>query len=246
MKTQPSSTRTTLYFCGSLTAMCAALALAASAPRALLDDCDIHVKTGQQLNISSDTTANCIHVEAGGYLYIAGAKLTLTGRGNHTTSIVDGCVVLAGSNSVLQIKKRDHTLSGTGFLIGQHNSALINDHPSNPGGLTIASGFTIEGALKTRLNLVNNGKVLANDPTAGADRLTIDTGTITGSGTFEVNTAGAFLQFSSGITANGLSGPFTVSNGTLDIRDDDVKTTGDLTQTSGKIDVDDGAMFTAG
>lgn len=245
MKTQRSNTTTALYLCGTLTGVLAALALAAPAPRALLDDCDIHVKAGQHRTISNNTSANCIHVEAGGYLYIASATLTLTGQGNHTTSIVDGCVVLTGSNSVLRIKKRDHTISGTGFLIGQHNSALIEGHPSNPGGLTVAAGFTIEGALKIALDLINNGKVRANDPTAGSDTLTIDSGTITGTGTFEVNTAGASLEFdATGVTATGLAADFSVSAGALDI-DTNVTTTGDLAFTGGKIDVQSGATFSA-
>lgn len=196
-----------------------------------------------------------MHVDA--VINIPADKALEIGNATNQTSDIDGDIVLQGSNSVLRFMF-DHTFqpktttTGVGQVIGQHNDALIEDDPDTARKLTITNGtgsqMIIQGALKVRLSeLANNSLVLANDGTSGSDRLTLDIGTFSGSGTYEVNTANAFLQFTSGITANGLTGPFTVSNGTLDIRDDDVKTDDDLTLSgSGKILVDDGAKFTAG
>ncbi len=174
-----------------------------------------------------------------------GGSLLLTGGG---TSLVDGLVVLEGLGARVTIRANGHTLAGTGSIIGEHNLATIDDDPVDSAELTVAPGFTIEGALRICLDLVNNGTVRANDATmAGSrDRLTLDSGRFTGSGVFDVNTAGASLKFdATGVTATGLGADFTVSSGTLDI-DENVCTAGDLTFTSGTIDVAAGKSFKAG
>ncbi len=171
-----------------------------------------------------------------------GGTLLLTGGG---TSLVDGLVVLEGLGSRARVRANGHTLAGTGSIIGEHNLATIDDDPVDSAELTVAPGFTIEGALRICLDLVNNGTVRANDATTpgSRDRLTLDSGRFTGSGVFEVNTAGAFLKFdATGVTATGLGTGFTLSAGTLDC-DANVTTTGNLSFTGGKIDVAGGVTF---
>ena len=204
-----------------LPAALAALVLVGAAPLVGSADCwQITADT----TVSQDRTESCIDVARGCTLTISGCTLTLDGSNGDSTSTINGTVVLADSSSTLRIKTNDHTMTGTGSIIGEHNSATIDDHPVNPGGLTLASGLTIRGALRIALDLVNNGTVLADDGTTegSRDRLLLDSGEYTGSGLFEVTRAiglnPVYLEFdATGVTATGLATGFTVSaNGTLD------------------------------
>lgn len=198
-----------------------------------------------------------VHVNAT-ITILAGHRLEVSNAADLVSNI-DGDIVLAGSGSTLRFMydhyvqaKTDDT--GTGQIIGEHNSAIIDDDPENARTLTIRerpSGdgdeMIIRGALTIQVSLVNDSRVLANDGTAEGtrDRLTLDSGTFTGSGTYEVNTPNAFLEFdAAGVTATGLATDFAVSNGTLDI-DVNVTTTGELTFTGGTITVEAGDTFRA-
>lgn len=204
------------------------------------------------LTISGTLTASCVKVRSGGKINIAsGGILILTG--NHgSTSRIDGDIFLQASSAVIEIKDNDHTFSGSGEIIGQANGAEIREKFGQTRQLTLDTDLTVRGALKFKLDLVNNGLVWADDATTAGSRDTLElfSGTFTGSGEWRVqrfrgvNTA--ILKFAAGITATGLTGDFTVrANTVLDI-DDSVTTTGDLTFDGGKIEVAPSKAFTAG
>ncbi len=232
-----------------LSAALAALALLVGTPRVVLAEC---WSITADVTLDRDKTVECVEIAYGCKLDLAGYTLTLGGNGGGTSTI-HGTLVLSQSTSKLRIKSNDHTMTGSGYLIGEHNSATIDDHPVYPGDLIVASGFTVAGAMQIDLDLVNNGRVLADDGTTDEDTrdtLLIASGTITGSGVWEVDKLlgayTAFLQFGSGVTsATGLTGNFAVSDGTLDIGQN-VCTTGDLTFTGGTIEVAAGKSFKAG
>jgi hypothetical protein len=153
-------------------------------------------------------------------------KLTLSG----SSSTINGDIYLKKSNSTLAFTTSNHTLSGSGKIVGEHNSAQITVAAEADPGISLTSEITIEGALwiegKAPTGMedvdgtfVNNGLVHAN---RANETLTIYRGTIEGScdGEFKVATSDAKLQFCSGvgdIEETNMGCTFTQSAGTFDI-----------------------------
>ena len=205
----------------------------------------LEVKSGENVEIAEDRTVECVTIAATGSLTIkTSITLTIAGTAGHSASTVDGTLVLEGADSTLKITQSDHTLNGQGELIAKSNTARVQI----TGNLVLTSEITIEGALQIRAGsgtFSNSGLVHANR-NATPWMLTLYSGTFDGAGEYRVSTnSSAVLGFRAGVTATGLTGQFTVSNGTLDI-DEDVTTTGDLVQTGGMIDVAPNKTFTAG
>lgn len=198
---------------------------------------------------SAPGTAKTLDMHDDAVINIPANKILEIGNANGQTSDIDGDIVLQTSSSKLRIMF-NHTFrpktenQSTGRVIGENNSAVIDDNTSTARTLTIAKfgttgEFIIKGALKIQLSLVNDSRVLADDASsASSNTLTIDDGTFeNGTGTYEVNTAGATLEFDeTGVTATDLTTDFVVSAGILDI-DTSVETDGDLDITGGKIEV---------
>ncbi len=183
------------------------------------------------------------------------SKLTIDGNGTALTSMiaVSAKLILETSTSVLEIKDDNHTMSGSGKIIGQDNEAVITDAASEK--LTIDTDLTVQGALKITLDMENNGTVRANDGSSGSrDTLELGGGeTFTGDGDWQAyrdGTAGtrvdAILKFASGVTATGLTGAFRVSAYSILDVDANVCTTGNLLFDGGTIDVAVGKSFKAG
>ncbi len=208
--------------------------------------CNICVGSGETFLISGGTvTADCIQVETGGTLEIlASSTLILTGPDR---SCVDGEVLLKGSGSILRFTTNHHTVSCSGKIKGESDTAeIVIDNVTLTGDVKITGRLRITGAG----DFTNEGSVTA-DRTNGTLDVQV-TGTIAdGSGaSWEVAAAGAMLRFVEEPAS--LQGDFTVSDGTLRAGDDvapgddiDVVTTGNLTHTGGKIiaGVDDSFTF---
>lgn len=190
------------------------------------------------------TGANTLEITSSDGLTINGTGLVdvdsgsgvviLSGGG--TSQTIGGTLNLALSGSTLSITS-SCTIDGSGFIDGDNNGALIEIAH----GVTFTNTANITGMLQitfafgaTTADFVNgtNGSVEANK--AGTLEINPNTHSA-GAGAFKVTTsASALLKFP--VAATGLSGPFTVSNGILDI-DANVATTGDLNFTGGKIAV---------
>lgn len=187
----------------------------------------------------------------GGIVEIAaGKKLTLDGDDTARTSTIaaGAFLYLRGNDSFLEIKDDNHTFSGSGRIVGQHNNAEVNRASTET--LTVDTNMTMSGAMQMKLSVVNNGKIIADDSRTSQDTLELFSGTFTGSGEYRAvqsfGTSDATMKFASGITATGLTGDFTLSvNSVMDV-DEDVCTTGDLTFDGGKIEVAPTKTFTAG
>lgn len=220
------------------------------------DDTDNAViPSGQTCNVNiAAAEADSVKVE--GTLNIpANTKLTLDGSTN-STSFVSGLgrIYLQGSASELNFTTTDQTISygsSPGEIIGLNDSAIISvDDDPNETLTELTNKITISGSLTIAVadaTFDNDGIVRADrNNGAGDQKLTCVTGTYTGSstGTYKVTASGSTLLFSSTITdaTTGLATNFEVVDGTLDI-DVDVSTTGDLSFTGGRIEVDDDAWF---
>ncbi len=233
---------------GPATPIAVVIAAVALAPQAYAAcDCDtspcgLCVELGTKYTVRGSESYNCIEVETGAIVNINGT-LTLTGP---ETSCVDGWVLLDTGSSVLAFTTHSHTVSGSGTIRGQNNSARIH----------IACGVTFTNDVKIvgRLRMTGSGD-FTNDGSVSADDTngTLDvqvTGTIDdepGAG-WKVTSPGAILRFLEEPAC--LQGDFTVTNGSLRAGDDavddiDVVTSGDLTHTGGKIraGVDDSFTF---
>ena len=214
------------------------------------------IRVGHEIDVASeDANQSVDHMDVYGRLDIeVGRTLTIDGSDNATTR-VDGTINLEGASSRLLFTKpgaNNHTIgfdNTQGTIAGASNTASITIGTGNP---TVTNKVIIAGALEIRAasgKLTNDtgGFVRANR-SASPWTLTLYDGTFDGAGTYEVSTNSlAALSFRAGVTATGLSGPFTVSNGTLKIHED-VTTTGDLTQTGGTINAaaNPSKTFTAG
>ena len=210
------------------------------------------VQIGHIVDVTGNEAADTLDVTSSGVLNIQANKtLTLDNDDAPTDhSLIDGTVNLEGDLSVLEFIDTDHTIdfvSTKGTIAGASNTASISIGTGNP---TVTNKVIIEGALEIRAasgKLTNDtgGFVRANR-SATPWTLTLYDGTFDGAGTYEVSTnSSAVLKFRAGVTATGLTGAVTVSNGTLEV-DANVTTTGNVVQTGGTIDVDDGDTFTAG
>lgn len=195
----------------------------------------------------------------GGRVNIAtGKKLTLDGNGSaQTSTFADGSRVrLMGASSAIEIKDDNHTFdaaSGAEGVIGESNSAEIREASGQTRQLTLNDSDTImKGAMRIKLNLVNNGMVVADDGTSSGSRDTLEfySGTFTGSGQFVAHRATggspAILKVGAGVTATAPTGPVKVfANSVIDV-DEDFSTSGDLDFQGGSIDVAPSKSFTAG
>ena len=163
--------------------------------------------------------------------------LTLKGPGSST---VDGVVRLLDPVSILAFTTRDHTVTGSGEIDGQSNSA----HIRIASGKTLTSNVDITGRLTVSGagTFINDGAVIANDPNGTIEMATTTIDDTAGAGRWQVTLSStARLLFS--VEPAALAGDFTVSNGTLRAGIDpaapgddiDVDTTGCLTHTGGKI-----------
>lgn len=225
----------------------AVFAIAAAPARA----CGVSVSGTLTLTGATFTT-DCIAVQAAGRIYIgSGATLVLTGRAG-CTSTIDGKVILQTASSALEIKTCDHLFTGSGEIVGRSNSATIRQAAGQTRQLTIDRKLTVRGALKFKIDLVNNGLVWADDGIAAGSRDTIElySGTFTGSGEWRVRryngTHIATLKIASGAVATALAGPIAVGGSALLDIDEDLTTSGDLDFTGGTIEVAPGKAFTAG
>ena len=204
------------------------------------------------LTISGTLTTSCVKVRSGGKINIAsGGTLVLTGN-RGSTSRIDGDIFLQASSAVIEIKDNDHTFSGSGEIIGQANGAEIREKSGQTRQLTIGTNLTVRGALRFKLDLVNNGLVWADDATTvvSRDTLEIFSGTCGGSGEWRAQrcrgTNTAILQFRSGVTASAPTGAFTIRADSKAVINASFTTTGNLTFDGGKIVVAAGKTFTAG
>jgi hypothetical protein len=204
--------------------------------------CNLTVGSGETRSICTGSlVTDCVDVAATGRIEICGGyALILTGSGGNNVSTINGSIELegAGTGAVLGIITNDHTLAGSGQIIGEDPDATIQISS----GLTLTSTTTIEGALQIITGtFMNNGTVEANGPNPGGV-LDINPDVLGGSGNWKVTHSNATLRFTTGSTS--LTGDFLVSAGTLDILDD-VETTGDLTFSGGQIYVAANKRFVA-
>lgn len=220
------------------------------APGCQVCPCIICIAPRKVMTIDTSLTANCVHVETGGTLTIAGnGRLTLTGP---EPSCLHGNLYLRPQGDavspVLAFAITDHTITGSGKIKGESDLA----------GIEIAS----------RVTLINQGRITGYLRITGPGRF-LNEGSVTadGWGTLDIDVSGgvddnvrarweviapdASLRF---LEQPGcLEGNFTVTAGTLSagsgVGDDDIDvvTTGRLTQTGGSVvaGVDDSFTFNA-
>lgn len=212
-----------------------------------------HVIIAHNIDVTGNEAADSLDVQASKILDIqTGNTLTLDGT-SRTAHTIAGTVRLAGSGSTFAFTSASQSLSGDGKIEGQDNAARITIADT----YDLTSNIDVVGSLQIRgldtsdppdAGFENNDVVEANRATdANDNKLVLYSGLITGSGEWKMATADAFLNFASGIkadatTAPKLTGPFTVSNGTLEI-DENVTTTGSLSFSGGKIQVASGKTF---
>ncbi len=200
--------------------------------------CDICVGAFSTHTVSGSETANCVEVEAGGLVKInPHGRLTLTGPG---PSCVDGDVLLKGNASLLAFTTNSHTVTGTGKIVGQSNSAQIVID-----GVTLTSEIDITGRLHMKDGVAtgtfqNDGCVTANAPN-GALNIEVTGIDDTAGACWRVIATGAALRFV--VEPAFLDGDFTITGGALiagtdagaGLDDIDVCTSGDLTHSGGQI-----------
>jgi hypothetical protein len=157
------------------------------------------------------------------------------------SSTINGVVRLVADGSVLRFMY-SHTVSGSGSITGLHSDAELQITTTE----TLISTTTINGCLTilpvggAGTTFTNNGVVDAS--TASSTLEIYPTALGAGSGDWRVTASGATLWFRVGSTS--LTGDVAVSDGTLDI-DENVETSGDLSQTGGVINVEAGNYFQA-
>jgi hypothetical protein len=205
---------------------------------------------------ASDANAAADTISVRGILDVqAGRKLTLdNSEATPDNSFVSGTVYLRGfqdSGAALEFKDNNHEISGGGKIIGQHNNAEIKEYSGQSRTLTIASGLTVQGALKVKVySFVNNGTVMADDGTATTtrDTLELNSGIPSGSGAWKaVRSTGsndAVLKFR--VSATGLTGGFTISADSILDVDADVTSDGTYAHSTfngGAIDVASGVTL---
>jgi hypothetical protein len=205
------------------------------------------VNTDQEIK-DANCVVDCVTVAVGVKLKIkSGGTLILTGGNNDNVSTINGDLKLEANDSILRITANDHTLAGTGSVIGEDDDAVIQiGAASEANSLTLTSTTNITGGLEIAPNgmatgtmtFVNNGVVDANK---SDNPLAICTDVVAGNGDWKVTSADAELRFWSGSTS--LTGDFTVSSGTLKIYDT-AETTGQLYFTHGTIEVGEGVHLT--
>jgi hypothetical protein len=210
------------------------------------ETCDVDISTAVADTIGVYGTLN---IEPG-------MKLTLDGS-TSSRSCICGTVYLEKNAATpptavgnLAFTTNGHELIGNGSIIGADHSCQItldtNSQVLRSNGVTISGALEItedtSGGDPTNTRFINDGTVSAN-LASGMLELDVDhldTGTYCASGDWDVSASSATLRFTVGSMY--LCGKFSVSNGTLDI-DDDVWTDGDLSFTSGTIDVANGVSF---
>jgi hypothetical protein len=222
-------------------------------------------------NVETDTLTVYGTVTTGAYtLTITGASgLTITSTGLLDVNATNGAVDLTGGgthtitptniNLGLRLSatgaylciSADTTISGTGYIEGRHNDAVILIDSTK----TLVNEVVVQGALTVSASgatFQNDDTVLANYAASGTqDTLLFDAGTITGTGTgtFEVNTPGATMEFdATDVNATAIRGSLTISAGTLDCETDVAflsPQSFSMTGTDSTINVAPGATFEA-
>jgi hypothetical protein len=200
------------------------------------------ILTNKTVNVDT-TTAVCrnLTVESGATVNVAtGKKLTLTPTSGTLTSTITGTIYLQGAASELFADVNDHTIVGTGAIVGQNDTAAIRVASNKT--LTLGSTATVRGRLK----------ILTDPPAGGGTTKFVNLGTVNADaagGTlsvepfevdddsaaqWKVTTTGAKLLWDT--YAASLHGNFVVSGGELEVADQ-LGTFGTLTMTEGRIHV---------
>lgn len=242
------------YFCGShssdwgtlanwkTNAGCTvdALALPSSADKVI-------ISSGTTCNVNIGGTmepvAECRQMVVDGTLNVQANKRMKLNPASEQTSTITGAVYLQGSSADMSIEVSEHTFTGTGKIVGQHNDGKI----SIAVGRTLQNDVIIEG----KLRIVGDGTFI-NKKTVHAN---VD-GTLYINSQFVDDVAGALWKVA--ITVSGtpvlhwnptdiewpvLAGDFEVVNGLLEVSNLGFDTTGKLTQTGGRIELDDEGTF---
>jgi hypothetical protein len=208
--------------------------------------------SGQECDVAADTTWDTVDVD--GQLDIA-SNVTLTlqndddnlgGGIGSDNSNVDGTINLLGGGSTLSFTS-DHSVSGSGSIVGYSNTAVIEIADSQ----TLTNTAAIEGPCRiipatfpcgaSGTTFVNNGAVCAN--AAGTLEVAPDSIGVS-SGDWCVSTSASAIMWINASSAGTHSGNVCVSNGTFDI-DYDFSTSGSLCFTAGMISTANGVTFSA-
>jgi hypothetical protein len=201
--------------------------------------------TGSDVVADTVSVSGTLDIQAGRTLTLDNDYDNLGGGAGTDNSAVAGTIKLKESGSTLAFAEQNHTLSGAGAVVGEHNSAKMTIASSK----TLTSTTTIQGRLQiapasgaSSTGFVNDtgGLVLAD----AAGTLDMQADTVSGAGDWQVSSNGsAVLKFTTG--SQSLTGDLSVSTGRLDIADS-ITTTGTLDFSGGEIDVASGKTFTAG
>jgi hypothetical protein len=195
-----------------------------------------------QTACSLDTSKEVESIDVRNTLSIQDDRVLTLNNGSSSDSTISGTVYLVDSDSELAITTNNHTISGSGSLVGQDDDALITVASSR----TLTNQTTIAGAMKIQGGASaifdNDGLVVADDPTSGSNTITCDTGTFRGDytgtdqGVYKVD--GGTLKFSTGVDDTGMDARFIItdSGGLLDI-DENISTTDEFEQYGGTINV---------
>lgn len=211
--------------------------------------------------VNETKTVDCVYVMADKKLVIGSSgTLVLDGESNDpndpndpsSVSTINGTITMEDETAILRITSNDHTFqsAGSGTLIGEDGGAKIEIG----NGQTLTNEITIQGCLRivraqgaSNTTFINNGTVSAN---AGCtlevytnylddqDDVAEESGNWSVSGN---SNAELWLR----VGSDELTGDFAISAGTLDV-DASIITTGDLSFTSGTIEVYQGKTFQAG
>ncbi|MCH7700544.1 MAG: hypothetical protein IID37_02540 [Planctomycetes bacterium] len=203
-------------------------------------DSDDHaiIKANLTANLSGSATISSMDILSGATVNIGNHSLNLNASGDFIESEIVGTLNLDNAGSLLHIVTNDHTVKGSGSIVGQASGARI----SMGGNRTLKNQTTIEGVLDITEIIAafdsfftNEGTVDANG--SGTLSITVDTVTDAASGLWTVSASGGTLQFAPNDTSpSAMEGDFTVSAGTLDIDTPGIDTSGTLTFTGGTID----------
>ena len=224
---------------------------------------------GETCVLSADCTVERLTISYGGRLYTGSHTLTITGDGGLTiclggllnvdgagtvdltsggTHTINGELRLCVSGSTLRISSNGSTIDGSGKIEGRNNTARIEIAAENSPGISLTSSVDIVGALEIAglsadgktTGTFTNSDIVHADAASGDKRITVVSGTIDGSGTWQVSHSDAEIQFD--VSAI-LTGTFDIDDGTLDINQN--VTTSDLEFSGGTIEVAANKTFQA-
>lgn len=200
--------------------------------------------------LTSSTEVESIKVELSKELTIQPSQTLTLNNGSSSDSDVDGTITLGASSpnyGNLAFKTSDHELTGNGSIDGQGNDCTIT---LDTDGQVLTNNITISGALQIKesgdpnnitTSFVNDTEGLVHADIEGTLAITDIDSLGSPTGDWRVSTyEDATLNIN--VACMTMSGNFYVDTGTLDI-DADVGTDGDLSFTSGTIDVANGVSF---